>query len=260
MKEENAQTAAQRKTDHIELAFKSRIESAMADKRFWYEPMLAAHPDPDSDVPVDFAGYSLKYPLWVSSMTGGTQAARLINTNLARLCGEFRFGMGLGSCRSLLYSDERLDDFDMRDIIGSEAPLFTNLGIAQIESCIENNEIDRIASIIQKLRADGLIVHVNPLQEWMQPEGDRFKHSPLETIKALISELDTKVIVKEVGQGMGPESLRELLTLPIQAIEFAAQGGTNFTQLELLRREDSLAESGSSMTWSGMMLTRWRRW
>ncbi|MCB0573814.1 MAG: isopentenyl-diphosphate delta-isomerase, partial [Saprospiraceae bacterium] len=86
-------------------------------------------------------------------------------------------------------------------------------------------------------RADGLIVHVNPLQEAMQPEGDLFKRPPLDTLRELLEIPELKVIVKEVGQGFGPESLRALLQLPLEAVEFAAAGGTNFAKLELLRSD-----------------------
>lgn len=230
-------TAVSRKQDHIDLAFQSRVETGELDRRFFYEPLLAAHPLPGSLDPFSFLGKTLRTPMWVSSMTGGTALANVINHNLARACADFGMGMGLGSCRQLLYSDEFLADFDVRDLIGPELPLYANLGVAQIETLLEKNETDRIALLLQKLRADGLIVHVNPLQEAMQPEGDVFKRPPLETILELMQTLDLKIIVKEVGQGFGPESLRALLQLPIEAIEFAAAGGTNFAKLELLRSD-----------------------
>lgn len=230
-------TAVARKTDHIELAFKSRVEAGELDARFFYEPLLAAHPLPGFLPPFSFLGKTLRVPIWVSSMTGGTALANVINHNLARACAEFGMGMGLGSCRQLLTSDERLADFDVRDTIGPDLPLYANLGVAQIEQLFEKKETGRISDLLQKLRADGLIVHVNPLQEAMQPEGDFFKRPPLETIQTLLQTFDLKIIVKEVGQGFGPESLRALLQLPLEAIEFAAAGGTNFAKLELLRSD-----------------------
>lgn len=230
-------TAVSRKKDHIELAFKSRVEAGELDNRFYYEPLLAAHPAPGSLTPFSFLGKTLRAPMWVSSMTGGTALANVINHNLARACAEFGLGMGLGSCRQLLYGDEFLADFDVRDTIGSGLPLYANLGVAQIEQLMEKKETERIPALLQKLRADGLIVHVNPLQEAMQPEGDVFKRPPLEIIEELLQLFDLKIIVKEVGQGFGPESLRALLQLPIEAVEFAAAGGTNFAKLELLRSD-----------------------
>jgi isopentenyl-diphosphate delta-isomerase len=136
----------------------------------------------------------------------------------------------------LLFSDEFLPDFDIRSIIGPDLPLYANLGIAQLEQLIREKATDKIHELVAKLQADGLIVHVNPLQEAMQPEGDRFAVPPLETIAELIELFGHHIIVKEVGQGMGPESLRALMQLPIDAIEFAAAGGTNFAKLELLRK------------------------
>ena len=233
--------AATRKADHIELAFASKTGHGAMDPRFYYEPALAAHPRPGSLAAVPFAGYRLRAPLWVSSMTGGTAQARHINTHLARACGEFGLGMGLGSCRALLHDRARLADFDMRPHIGPDAPLFANLGVAQVEHLLADGEAGRIGELLDLLSADGLIVHVNPLQEWLQPEGDRFEVPPIETVEALLDELDAPVVVKEVGQGMGPRSVRRLLALPLLAVEFAAAGGTNFARLENLRADEAAA-------------------
>ncbi len=235
-------TAGQRKADHIDLAFKSAIDAGKIDRRFRYEPVLAAHPAEDVDLSLTFLGKKMQAPVWVSSMTGGTDHARHINHHLARVCGEYGLGMGLGSCRMLLESDERLSDFDVRDLIGDHLPLYANLGIAQVEQLIEQNRIREIEDLVDKLRADGLIIHVNPMQEWLQPEGDRIKKPPVETIRRLIDASQVKVIVKEVGQGMGPESLLALLRLPLAAIEMAAHGGTNFARLEMLRSHEAFAE------------------
>ncbi|MEM9887504.1 MAG: isopentenyl-diphosphate delta-isomerase [Bacteroidota bacterium] len=248
-------TAESRKQDHITLAFQSQVLSQELDERFYYEPVLSGHPENSDALAIDFLGKSFAAPIWVSSMTGGTEMAKTINHNLARACGEFGMGMGLGSCRSLLYSDERLADFDVRHLMGTKMPLYTNLGIAQIEELIEQRDLNRIEFLLEKLQADGLIIHVNPLQEWLQPEGDHIKRPPLETIQMVLDVLDAKIIVKEVGQGMGYESLKALFQLPLEAIDFAASGGTNFAKLELLRSEEqeqniyaALARIGHSAT------------
>ena len=106
-------TGESRKEDHIELAFRSQVEAMEIDRRFDYEPLLAAHPLPGSLPAVSFAGKEMKAPLWVSSMTGGTEKAYTINQNLAQACAEFGLGMGLGSCRPLLYGQERLKDCEL---------------------------------------------------------------------------------------------------------------------------------------------------
>ena len=232
------ETLENRKKDHIELAFKSQTLRAELDNRFHYEPMLSAHPSGGLK-PFTILGREHRVPLWVSSMTGGTKLAGQINRNLAMACNEFGMGMGLGSCRVILDDDTYLDDFNMRGLIGEHLPLWANLGIAQIEELVERKQEKKASELVDKLSADGLIVHVNPMQEWFQPEGDILSYAPLETIKRFLDRFPYPVIVKEVGQGMGPDSLRELLQLPLQAIEFAAFGGTNFARVELQRDEAS---------------------
>jgi isopentenyl-diphosphate delta-isomerase len=240
-----------RKADHIHLAFESKTGKHVADSRFYYEPLFSAHPGNLLPEPFGFLGKKLNYPIWVSSMTGGTERAYTINMNLARLCNEFGFGMGLGSCRPLLESSARLKDFDLRPIIGDDAPFFANLGIAQLEELLDNSKGDEIVRLVETLRADGLIIHVNPLQEFMQPEGDSYRRPALETIIQVLDIVKFPVIVKEVGQGMGPASVEALLKLPIAALDFGAFGGTNFSRLELLRSDPDRMENYAPLVYVG---------
>ncbi|MFW5886818.1 MAG: isopentenyl-diphosphate delta-isomerase, partial [Bacteroidota bacterium] len=171
-------------------------------------------------------------------MTGGTGKAEAINQNLARACHEFGIGMGLGSCRILMEEGNNFQSFNLRHIIGDDLPFYANLGIKQVENAIVKNDIMPILEMIDQLQADGLIIHVNPLQEWIQVEGDRINLPPLETIKSFMEKTNTRIIVKEVGQGYGPESIKELLKLPLEAMELAAFGGTNFARVELNRSNE----------------------
>jgi len=241
----------QRKRDHIALAFDSQTPGKDLDTRFVYEPMLSAHPNEATIPATDFLGKQQKLPMWVSSMTGGTKMAGRINRNLAQACREFGMGMGLGSCRIILDDDTHFADFDMRDVIGDDLPLYANLGINQVEILCKNKQIDKITRLIEKLRADGLYIHVNPFQEWFQPEGDRLMRPPIETIQELLEQVSFPIIVKEVGQGMGLESLRALLKLPIAGIEFGAFGGTNFAKLELMRNNEQPKELFEPLSYIG---------
>lgn len=239
----------QRKSDHIELAFKSSTSSPIHLKNSTYEPLLA--PMPTKDISrLNFLGHEFGMPLWVSSMTGGTEKAKHINLNLAKACKEFELGMGLGSCRPLLNSSDRSVDFEMREIIG-DRPLYSNFGIAQIEELFLENKLAKISEVNSSLQVNGTIIHINPLQEWAQPEGDRYRTSPIDLIKRFIDHSEQKIIIKEVGQGMGPKSLNALLSLPIDAIEFGAFGGTNFTVLEQARSEDEIYEFQKKLSYIG---------
>lgn len=239
-----------RKKDHIELAFKSQVSDIKKDTRFVYEPMLNAHPVVSQDA-FTFFGKQLGTPIWASSITGGTESSRTINENIARVCKDFRMGMGLGSCRIILDNDSCFEDFNVRKYIGDDLPLYANLGIAQLEQLLFADKADILKVLIDRLQADGLIIHVNPLQEFFQPEGCFIKHPPLETIEKLLEKVKFPLIVKEVGQGMGKESLKRLLQLPLAAIEFGAFGGANFSMLEMERAQENVREANESMVYVG---------
>lgn len=241
-------TASSRKNDHIALAFES--QTPLADDRFEYEPLFSGNTPDTQKLACHFAGFDFGAPLWVSSMTGGTEKARHINHNLAAMCKEFALGMGMGSCRSLLYDDRFFEDFNVRPLMG-DRPLYANLGVAQIEALLKEGEEQRMVDLVGKLSADGLIVHINPLQEWFQPEGDRYVEPPLKTIELLLKKTGLRLIVKEVGHGMGPASLAALMQLPLDAIEFAAFGGTNFSKLEMMRDTTGQAAQKSAMAYVG---------
>lgn len=233
---------SQRKIDHIQMAANSVPATSFPDERFNYEPLLSAHPNRNNQG--SFLGKKMQFPLWISSMTGGSSEANSINHLLAEACAEFGLGMGLGSCRTLLKSDQYFDDFNLRPILGNDLPFYANLGIAQLEQLLSKGESDRVHELVHSLQADGLFIHVNPTQEWLQPEGDLFQRPAIETISALIEKVDGKykLLVKEVGQGMGPESLEQLLKLNIDGIEFGAFGGTNFANIEIMRNEGGHAK------------------
>lgn len=228
--------SSERKKAHIGLALESQTGLPTKDPRFNYEPLLGGHPE-EALKPFSFLGKTMRVPVWISSMTGGTEAAMLINKNLATAAREYGLGMGLGSCRILLEDKIYPEHFMLREFIGDEVPFYANLGIAQIENAVLNHRDEPILGMMEKLQVDGLIIHVNPLQELLQPEGDQLREKPIDMIRAFVADFPYPIVVKEVGQGMGPASIRELLKLPLQAIDFAAYGGTNFAKLELLRND-----------------------
>jgi isopentenyl-diphosphate delta-isomerase len=234
-----------RKDDHIKLALASQTAAGKYQQGFHYEPMFSSHELALSDskgLERNFLGKTLKAPLWISSMTGGGSLSGELNKVFAEACAEFGLGMGLGSCRPVLEDPKSFDDFNVRSIIGPDLPLLSNIGHAQAEQLLLNGEIVKLDEMNQRLSCDALILHINPLQEWFQPEGDRFKLSSYELIQRMLDKIQTPLVVKEVGQGMGPRSLKALIELGVAGIEFGAFGGTNFSKLEVLRSKDFSAE------------------
>lgn len=230
-----AAETASRKDSHLELALSAQNEAI--DPRFYYEPMLAAHPDLSTQWPVPLGHQTMQFPLWISSMTGGSNKTNTINQRLAHTAARFGLGMGVGSARIALEDSSKIQDFDLRPILGKTVPFYLNFGIAQIEKMIKEKSLLQISDLVNQLQADGVIIHVNPLQEWMQPEGDKILAPPFEIIQVFLEILKLPTIVKEVGQGYGYNSLKALLQLPLTALEYAANGGTNFSKLELMRND-----------------------
>jgi isopentenyl-diphosphate delta-isomerase len=224
-----------RKSDHIKMALSNTGSQNTYDNRFYYEPLLQAHNAPN--IQYSFLGKTIAHPLWISSITGGGEKLEKINHLLAEACAYFKLGISLGSCRTLLESNKYFDDFNIRPVLGQDLPLLINLGVSQLEQLVDQNQTEQIDRIIDKLQADGIFIHVNPTQEWLQPEGNLLHKPPIETIARFIEKVNEKykIGVKEVGQGIGPKSLKELLKLKIDCIEFGAYGGTNFVNIEIKR-------------------------
>jgi isopentenyl-diphosphate Delta-isomerase len=236
----------QRKDDHILMSSRAQVSSMLLDDRFDYEPLFQPHPEITGEC-ITFINKTMNHPIWISSMTGGSERAALINQRLAKVASHFGFGMGLGSIRPILSNDIHFQDFNIRPILG-DYPLWGNLGIAQIEEMLlRQSEIDKLDEMVKRLQLDGLIIHLNFLQEWFQPEGDRLKKPIIETLLHFRDCWKKPLMIKEVGHGLGPRSLKALLELDLAGIELAAFGGTNFTQLEI----DRSHKTGSAFTYVG---------
>ena len=225
--------APQRKADHILMALQGQMNQE--DRRFYYEPLFGHHNFAEIDLSLEFLGKRFLAPLWVSSMTGGTQSAGAINTRLAKTVARFGLGMGLGSLRPLLEGRRSFSDFHVRPLLGPECCLLGNIGIIQVDELLQKNRLNHLLDLLHELQCDGIIVHINPLQEWYQPEGDILERSPLKILQDFLPRFQLPVVVKEVGQGMGPQSLKALMELPLAAIELSAFGGTNFSHIEYER-------------------------
>ncbi|MDA8792460.1 hypothetical protein N9N67_04395 [Bacteriovoracaceae bacterium] len=237
MEEIERKLFSKRKQNHIDLASSSQFENKprinLMDY-FDYEPLMTNNVVEAGDLSQTFLNKTISYPFLISSMTASGEDSTEINKVLAQTAKHYNLPFALGSCRKFLFNNEADESMLVRDELG-DGPLLANLGIAQVEELVESKELSRINKMMQVLNADALYIHINPMQEIHQEEGDRYWSSPIELISKLVEEVDYPVLVKEVGQGMGPRSLETLLNLNIYGIDSASLGGTNFTYLEKLR-------------------------
>jgi isopentenyl-diphosphate delta-isomerase len=192
----------------------------------------------DVDVGTTFLGLSLRAPLIISSMTGGTARAGEINRRLARGAEAAGIAFALGSGRALLENDALRDTFDMRPVAPRVA-LFANLGAVQLNYGVR---VDDARRLVATLGANGLYLHLNPLQEALQRGGDTNFRALEPKIAALCAALEVPVIAKSVGSGIAPSTAARLVDCGVAAIDVAGAGGTSWARVEGKRSDDPVRE------------------
>jgi isopentenyl-diphosphate Delta-isomerase len=227
-----------RKADHIRINLQADVGAKGIDSGFdEYRFRHQALPELDLDAvdtSVGVLGRRLAAPLLVSSMTGGTPEARSLNRALAEVAQARGLAMGLGSGRVLLEHPEVQDTFDVRPL-APDVLLLANLGAVQLNRGVTADDCRRL---VGRLGADALVLHLNPLQEALQPEGDACFGGLLRRIEALCGRLEAPVVVKEVGWGIAPDTVRRLLDAGVAAIDVAGAGGTSWSEVERHRIQD----------------------
>ncbi len=183
------------------------------------------------DTTATFLGKELGLPLLISSITGGTDEAQRINSNLAEGAQIARIAMGLGSLRAALETPPLADSFRIRRL-APDIPLFANLGAAQLKTDLGPDDCLRAVDLVQ---ADALIIHLNPLQEALQIDGDTDWRGVLASIERVCQLLEVPVIAKEVGWGISARTARQLASAGVSAIDIAGAGGTSWSQVEMHR-------------------------
>ncbi|MBW4640624.1 MAG: type 2 isopentenyl-diphosphate Delta-isomerase [Gloeocapsa sp. UFS-A4-WI-NPMV-4B04] len=175
-----------------------------------------------------FLGKQLLAPLLISSMTGGTEEAGIINQRLASVAQHYKIAMGVGSQRVVVEKPQVASTFAVR----SRAPdilLFANLGAVQLNY---DYGLDECLRLVDLLEADALILHLNPLQECIQPKGDTNFKGLLDKINHLCNKLQLPVIAKEVGNGISATMAEKLIAAGVTAIDVAGAGGTSWAKVE----------------------------
>ncbi len=189
------------------------------------------------DTSAVFLGRRLSFPLLISPMTGGDHdRLRQINRNLAMAAEAEKVAMGVGSQRVMFTHPESRDSFALRPLAPS-VPLLANLGAVQLNYGFG---VEECRTSIRVLEADGLYLHVNPLQESVQPEGNTEFGGLTDRIAGVAAELDRPVLVKEVGAGFSPEDVERLYGGGIRYVDVAGSGGTSWSRVEHGRQSSSI--------------------
>ena len=226
-----------RKHDHIRINLEENVASSLTTGLKNFHLIHQALPElslDEIDLSQQLFGKLLPVPVLVSSMTGGTEEAAEINRNLATAAQEIGLAMGVGSQRAALQNPDLAKSYQIRDY-APDILLFANLGAVQL-----NNDygLDECRQAVEMIEADALILHLNPLQEALQPEGD-IDFSNLASKIAKINEgLEVPLIVKEVGWGVSVNAAQLLLHAGVAAIDVAGAGGTSWSQVEMYRIQD----------------------
>jgi isopentenyl-diphosphate delta-isomerase len=188
----------------------------------------------DIELGTTFLGKSLKAPILISSMTGGTELAHLVNTRLAMVAQRYGLAMGVGSQRIALEQPELAPTFAVRSL-APDILLLANLGAVQLNyGC----GLEECLKLVDLLEADALILHLNPLQEWVQSKGDKNFKGLIDKIALICSKLPVPVIAKEVGNGISSMMAQRLIEAGVAAIDVAGAGGTSWAKVESQRAKD----------------------
>jgi isopentenyl-diphosphate delta-isomerase len=230
-----AATTSGRKADHIRINLEKDVQfPRLTTGLEHYTFMHQAVPELNLatiDTRTTFLGKQLSAPLLISSMTGGTEEAGLINRNLAAAAQKTGIAMGLGSQRAAIEGRSQVSTYQVRDV-APDIVLFANLGAVQLNY---GYGVDQCRRAVEMVAADALILHLNVLQEAVQPEGDGNFSDLLRKIEQICKSLAVPVIAKEVGWGLSEQAARQLVEAGVAVLDVAGAGGTSWSEVEYHR-------------------------
>lgn len=223
---------SQRKLEHLRICLEEDVSFRELTAGFErYRFIHQALPELDLsqvDTTTTFLGHPFQAPILIAPMTGGTQAAQAINRHLAMAAQELGLGLGVGSQRAAIEDPTLADTYRVRDV----APyifLVANLGAVQLNHDHGLTECQRIVDMIH---ADALVLHLNPLQESLQSNGNTEFSRLLFRIEAVCRALSVPVLVKEVGWGLSEDVARKLASAGVAGLDVAGAGGTSWSEVE----------------------------
>lgn len=228
-----------RKKEHIKLCLTNDVAYKMKTNGFeFYEFEHNAITEVDFnkiDLSTKFLKKKINYPFLISCMTGGTAEAERINERLAFAANELNIPIGVGSQRQVLEDKSLHSTYKVVRKKAGKIPVFGNIGAAQIAK--SKNVVDEMKLLIDLVEADAMVVHINPLQELLQPEGEPNFNGFIKNLEKICSRIDSPIIVKEVGAGIGKSAAKKLLDAGVKGIDVAGAGGTSWAAIELKRKK-----------------------
>ncbi|MBV9689395.1 MAG: type 2 isopentenyl-diphosphate Delta-isomerase [Ktedonobacteraceae bacterium] len=230
----------QRKLEHVRMALEQDI--AVPQRANWSDVHLIHQALPEVDLDaidttIDFLGHRLRYPIFVSSLTGGHPDVVTINRNLARAAEEYGLALGVGSQRAAIVNPQVAESFTIAREQAPSAFLLANIGAPQLISQGSHPPftLEQVQTAIDMIGANALAVHLNTLQEAVQAEGDRCTVGEVAALQQLIQEIGVPVIAKETGAGICREQALLLRACGVAAIDVGGAGGSSMPALEMLR-------------------------
>ncbi|MBO6535818.1 MAG: type 2 isopentenyl-diphosphate Delta-isomerase [Balneolaceae bacterium] len=230
-----------RKKDHVDLTITDQTQYGIStgfDRYYFNHNALPEVNFDEISTQASLLGRSFSFPLMISSMTGGYSDAGPVNAIIAEFCEEHDLPFGVGSQRAMLVDETQIESFAVARKKAPNAFIAGNIGGAQLIGGLDKSELKLIIDTIQ---ADAMIVHLNPLQEMMQPEGDRNFKGVLSGIEQLVKDASIPVIAKETGAGISSYTAKRLLNAGVQAIDVAGAGGTSWAKVENQREDNEIA-------------------
>lgn len=227
-----------RKSEHIKIASEQNVRFRNKTTGFEeYDFIHNALPEMNFDevsTETEFLGKKLSFPLMVSAMTGGYSGALEINRQLAEVSQREKVAFVMGSQRQIIENDNHLESFRIVRKTAPDAVIIGNIGATQVAEIKDISPFQRMVDLIE---ADAMSVHLNPLQEVLQPDGDGQFKGVLKGIKQLVKELGVPIIVKEIGCGISEKVASKLANIGVTYIDLAGAGGTSWAGVESFRRE-----------------------
>jgi isopentenyl-diphosphate delta-isomerase len=230
----------QRKREHVELAsggtLADRGSAGFDDVRLVHDAVPETSPA-RVDVAAQLFGRSLRLPLVIAAMTGGFAGGAEINARLAAAAERHGIAMGVGSQRAALVEPGLAHTYGVVREVAPSALLIANIGVAQLVRQRDRPalELDEVERLVEMIRANALAVHLNALQELVQPEGQPDARGWLGAIERLTAGLSVPVIAKETGSGMTADVARRLRDAGVAALDVGGRGGTSFAAIEAAR-------------------------